>query len=296
MGAKPPSEPRKVIRTAPPTPHGLTGVYLGRGRVLSRLWTGNTIVLPGDTLDVGPSIMTTGAWEPDNSGYIAHVLEPGDVFIDIGANVGYFTILAAELVKPNGFVVAFEPQKALLPFIQESVIANGFQRICHVSDAAIGATEADGLLGHCDLLSGSASMVPSFGDGSRAADIVTVRPLDDILEEISAQYGRRLVPTIIKMDIEGYEYHAWQGMKRTVAAAERIALIIEFAPRRYLNMGQDAFAFLDELEAAGLTLFGLRDTDQVTRKVPFKRETVQAMIEADAWIDLIAEKGDPMRR
>ncbi|HEV7260868.1 MAG TPA: FkbM family methyltransferase [Bosea sp. (in: a-proteobacteria)] len=119
------------------------------------------------------------------------------------------------------------------------------------------------------------------------------RPLDVALQKIGAQHGRQIVPKVIKLDIEGYEYHAWRGMKRTVDAAEPLALLIEFAPRRYLRQGLDPLDFLDELEAAGFSLSTLHPSKKGIRKLPFKRDTVQPMIETDGGVDIVAEKGSP---
>ncbi|GGF79183.1 hypothetical protein GCM10007301_44000 [Azorhizobium oxalatiphilum] len=277
------------------------GIHLGGNRLLSRLWTGNGIFLPADDIGNGLAIVMTGCWEPHITFYLAATLKPGDVFVDIGANVGYYTILASELVKPSGLVAAFEPQKALIPYLADSIHANGFDPICHCRAVAIGAADGVGTLNLLPSQSGSASLTQGAGPGGGAqdeahAETVQILPLDRALGDIERERGHPVVPTIIKMDIEGYEYAAWQGMRETVAAAQRLALIIEFAPCRYLQHGQDPHAFLRELEAAGFTLSTLDKVRGRFRRSRFDTGAIEAMIANDSGVDLLAEKGLPAGR
>lgn len=283
--------PRRPVPEHPGRTYQPTGIYTGQDRILSRLWTGHGIFLPASDLGVGPSIMMTGRWEPLVTEYIIGVLKPGDVFVDIGANIGYYSVLAAALVQPTGFVVAFEPQKDLHRFLADSLTVNGLQSLCDIGDVAIGDAEGVARLNQVASMSASASLIPSTDAGRSRDGVVEVRTLDAALADISAIRERRLIPTMIKIDIEGYEYRAWTGMKRTLAQADRMTLIIEFAPRRYMNLGEDPFGFLDELEAAGFSIGTLRADGRSVRTSPLPRSAVQAMIDQEGGVDIVAVKG-----
>ena len=66
-----------------------------------------------------------GFWEPNNSALIGSILKPGDVFVDVGANIGYYTLLGSSLIGAQGRVVSIEPSPAIFAQLQENTSANG---------------------------------------------------------------------------------------------------------------------------------------------------------------------------
>ena len=81
-------------------------------------------------------------YEPKLSEAIRERLQPGDVFLDIGANVGYFSVLAAHLVGPEGRVVAFEPHPEAIEILRQAVAVNGLVGVVEVVEAALGNQSA----------------------------------------------------------------------------------------------------------------------------------------------------------
>ena len=73
---------------------------------------------------IGASILKSKSYEPHVTSVVMKLLKEGDVFLDIGANVGYFTMLASSLVKSNGKVIAFEPNPQNLQLIYSSIVEN----------------------------------------------------------------------------------------------------------------------------------------------------------------------------
>lgn len=123
---------------------------------------------------------------------------PGQVVYDIGANVGFYTLLASFLVGPQGKVIAFEPVPRNLEYIAKHLEINGADNVAivaaAVSDTSGAATFAIGrhhTIGHLS------------DDGSLQVELVS---LDECV------YGRRFpVPGVLKLDIEGSEYLALSG-------------------------------------------------------------------------------------
>ena len=92
----------------------------------------DTVQLEGSTYEIDPDdqamtyvILRDGMWEPAETALIRSQLKPGDTFIDVGANFGYYTVLASKLVGPTGRVIAFEPDPRSFQLLERNVARNG---------------------------------------------------------------------------------------------------------------------------------------------------------------------------
>lgn len=92
-----------------------------------------------DTTDVGfsPHIMFDGYWEYWLTKFIAETVKPGDHVLDVGANLGYYSLLLSDIVGPDGLVWAVEPNPALLQMLEWSVRLNGFSHRTRLVNAAL---------------------------------------------------------------------------------------------------------------------------------------------------------------
>jgi hypothetical protein len=98
------------------------------GRVLVELPEFKIYAMTNDSA-VGQTIITTKNYEPHVTDAIVKHLKPGDVFLDIGANIGYFTLLAASIVQDGGKVISFEPNPQNLQLLYSSIVENPFDNI-----------------------------------------------------------------------------------------------------------------------------------------------------------------------
>src|ERR1700722_361196 len=100
-------------------------VYLGDHTALvATRWGAKMLVDTRDAM-VTPWLVLDGLWESHATGWLQQALGPGQVFVDVGANVGYFTLLAGSLVGPTGTVVAVEAHPRLAELLRRNVIING---------------------------------------------------------------------------------------------------------------------------------------------------------------------------
>jgi FkbM family methyltransferase len=170
--------------------------------------------------------------EPYESGLVnllPRLLAPGSVFIDVGANIGFLTILAARLVGPEGRVVAFEPHPGAAARLRTGLAVNGVAAIVEVVEAALGAQDDAAARLHLTddsvLSSTDPGRAPLRHDFAfvRAIDVRSVtldswlRPRRDLLGRIAA----------IKVDVEGTEEDVLAGMAETLAANPQAAVILE---------------------------------------------------------------------
>jgi FkbM family methyltransferase len=156
---------------------------------------------------------THGTPEPDVQEALAHELSPGMVVYDIGANIGFFTMIAARAVGPQGRVLAFEPLPENVRWLRHNVDINDFGQV-EIVEAAVGARE-----GTAAFESGNTAVWARISDTGEHE--VRVLSIDD---GIAA--GSLPVPDVVKMDIEGAEVDALDGMRETLAR-HRPTVIVE---------------------------------------------------------------------
>jgi FkbM family methyltransferase len=144
-----------------------------------------------------------GIYERPLQQLLARELKAGDVFYDVGANVGFFSLLASVLVGPRGRIVAFEPLPRNVDLLRANLDLNAATNVSVVA-AAVAETAGSTLF----ATAGS----PSMGtmDASRGLEVPVVG-----LDELVAS-GEMPVPTAIKMDIEGAESRALSGARKTL--------------------------------------------------------------------------------
>jgi len=173
---------------------------------------------------------THAPYEAATTAYLKRHLLPGAVFLDIGANGGYFSLLAAARVGPAGRVVAFEPNPRACGELRRHVALNGFTERVEVCECALSNASCEGVplyVPEQDVRSGFASLQPETPQGreylaSASAVPVHTRTLDDWVEGVAIE-----TMDIVKIDVEGAEDHVLEGMTRTLAAGRIGRLVCE---------------------------------------------------------------------
>lgn len=162
-------------------------------------------------------LMTTRTWEPGVLHCIRTALRPGDTFLDIGANLGFFTLNASRIAGPSGRVVSIEPSQRTAVKLLTNVLRN---RAGNVLVLTIGASDSPGLVNLNLVRSdnpGASTIRPITGHIGQ--ETIAVARMDDVLESLS------IVPTVIKIDIEGAEFLCLKGLRRTLASAHPLMII-----------------------------------------------------------------------
>ena len=202
--------------------------------------------IEGTTADViQRHIYWFGAWEPILTRWIALRLRPGDAFVDVGANIGYFTLLASKLVGPAGAVVAVEASPRIVTALQANVAANTADNV-RVVQAIAGREHGRGtLFSGSEENVGRATAVP--GTGGDAEGDIDVVPLAELLEPSLVERLR-----LVKIDVQGYEAEAIAGLAPLLERFPRSCeLVIEVHPQLLAVLGQRIEDVTDPLEAAG---------------------------------------------
>jgi len=168
---------------------------------------------------IGENILIKGSYEPYTTQIFKQVLREGMVAVDVGAHIGYYTLLASSLVGESGQVYAFEPEPQNYKDLQRNVELNGFKNIKAYQKAVF--SHAGKLPLYMGIHSGMHSLF-KVKDTTEKTVMVDMVSLDDIL-------GRRKVD-LVKVDTQGAELDVLIGMRKVIKHNKDLKLIIEFQP------------------------------------------------------------------
>ncbi len=208
--------------------------YLGtlRLRIHPDSGSGSNVVYFGDRYD------------RDEMAFVERYLRPGDGFIDAGANIGTYSLLASTCVGPLGHVDAFEPVPRLAAMLRENVALNHLGDVVHVHEVAL--SDRDGTAEFIDL-DVSSSFAVAGRDYSARSFEVCVQRLDDAVPP-----DRRYA--LGKLDVEGAEHAAFVGMATHLAERNPPVWLVELLPNQLDRLGASSDQLATLLDEAGYEL------------------------------------------
>jgi FkbM family methyltransferase len=208
---------------------------------------GRTSILADLRTPMGLALYRYGHQDPDLE-LISRMLSPGDVFVDGGANVGLFTLVAASRVGPQGKVVAFEPGRAVRLRLLENVVLNRLVQVS-VMPIALSSRAGDAAFRVFEIGGAGLNHLAPAQDEAGDVETVTLATLDSVL---TPSDRRRL--SFIKLDLEGAEHDALVGASSTLAESHP-DILIEVEPTHLARMGTSAEAVEGLLRGHGYRLF-----------------------------------------
>jgi len=232
----------------------LVDPYLGWRPIDVRVKTrfgATMIVRPNDT--IGHRICFFGIWEPVITRYFMSGLSSGDTFIDVGANIGYYSLLAAKKVGPSGRIHAIEASPTIFASLERNIGLNPFKNI-HCANVAITEKptevtvylEDETNLGHTTIMMSeydkNRHRIEATVEGLPLQEVV---PLDEIL---SARF--------IKIDVEGAEWPVIQGMKHILPRlSKKTEILLEVNAQAVRQAGGSVEELIELFRHSGLVAF-----------------------------------------
>lgn len=216
-----------------------------------------SVVLDEGTLALNPrdpallGLFAFNAFEPFMTKVFREQIRPGDIVVDIGANIGYYTLIASRKAGNTGNVIAYEPEPENCIFLEKNISANNLNNVI-VKKHALGDR------------TGKANLYLS-NDNKCTHALVANRPSSekisidiDTLDHSLSEAGINRVD-VIKMDIEGAESIAIHGMLQTLKNNPSISVFTEFYPSAIVRMNHKPINFLMELKRAGFSLWVINE-------------------------------------
>jgi len=228
--------------------------------------------VPTDDLSLAPHLMMEGYWESwiSVACYLMVRLAAPSSVINIGANLGYYSFMAASLL-PEAEVVAYEPQPNLVDLIRRSATVNGFNNVT-VKQRALGALPGSTWLRKFGDFYGSAMVTSDAASIGSTATSVEINTLD--LEDTSPL-------EFLVIDAEGHEYEIFKGAEERLGRSDRTIAMLEFSASRY----SEKHAFIEWLVSHGFTTYQIAYDGRVQKITP------NELHEAEKVIDLVIARG-----
>ena len=247
--------------TAPATEGALEGRY-------RTLTCGLLIEIDNDHEFIQGTIARTGVFEPGVTTVLTRLLGAGDLFVDVGANIGHHTLVAA---SRGAAVHAFEPVPRLAERIRRNAALNRLESPIYVIEAALSNREGNGELyvaARSD--DGSHSLLP----GVEATQIDSIRVRLTTLDRHLVDHGNR-APAVVKIDVEGYEAAVLDGARHTLDGFPYACWLIETGDRLSDQLGECAASVLDRFFARGYRVFRIADSPVALLEIERGRTTRQ---------------------
>jgi len=210
--------------------------------------------------------------------FINAFLKPGDIFVDVGANIGLFALIAAKRVGSHGTVFAFEPTPKIYKELLENVILNGFQNVHCIQKALSDSNDVRPLFVATDGFDD----YNSFAKPITAASFVTEKVACLTWDSFAVQEDLIGKVTMMKIDVEGWESHVLQGGVSFFSRDDAPVLQVEFTDEASLAAGSSCRQLYCLLEKLGYKMF---------RYDPYRRNIISEPLRADyPYLNLIATK------
>ena len=197
---------------------GRFAVYQGNNTALTRVLNRFKMYVDTTDLSLSPHLIMEGHWEPWITKLFTELVRPGITVVDIGANFGYFTILAGIGVGPTGKVYAFEADPRNFEILRLNLEVNGLLQIVEAHQRAVLHTEGSMELRRNPTLLGCHSLFAGKSDSTRNVSVETVR-LDDVIQGSV---------DVMKIDAEGSEPFIFEGMRNILERSPNVTIFMEF--------------------------------------------------------------------
>ncbi len=255
--------------------------------LIVKLLKSSQVTIDGHTLalDQQDSLRLSihGLHEPLETAAIKECLKENSVVVDIGANIGYYTLLMARAVGPRGHVFAFEPEPANFSLLRKNLQLNGYANVT-AEQAALSDQPGVLRLYLCGHNKGDHRMYDS-GDRRMSVEIKALR-LDDYLKD------RAPAVDFLKIDVQGAEALAFEGMKRTIGTGRSMVIATEFWPAGIRKSGKDPCEYIRALQELGFVFYSMHEEKRCLRAETAETVLAAYTAEKDNCANLLCVRGD----
>lgn len=236
-------------------------------------------------LDVADSLnLSTKIFEEFEVKVVQKMIRKGDVVIDLGAHIGYYTLLFANLVGKTGRVIAFEPEPTNYELLEKNLKINGYKNVVLVNKAVSSKTGKNRL--YLDEFNTAGNTLFKLKEDQASIEIDSIS-LDDYFKD----YGGKI--NFVKMDIEGEEPEAIKGMCSILRRRNGIKIMTEFNPWLLEKNGKNPEEYIQLLEKFDFNIYEIDTEDK--RLIPFSFEKLLKIPQSEKksyFVNLLCVRGE----
>ncbi len=228
--------------------------------------------------------LSTRIFEEFEVKVVQKMIRKGDVVIDLGAHIGYYTLLFANLVGKTGRVIAFEPEPTNYELLEKNLKINGYKNVVLVNKAVSSKTGKNTL--HLDEINTTGHTLFNTKEDQTSIEIDSIS-LDDYFKD----YGGKI--NFVKMDIEGEEPEAIKGMCSILRRRNGIKIMTEFNPWLLEKNGKNPEEYIQLLEKFDFNIYEIDTEDK--RLIPFSFEKSLKIPQSEKksyYVNLLCVRGE----
>jgi FkbM family methyltransferase len=241
--------------------------YLGNGVALTKLFTGQHIYVDTNDISVAPHLMIAGRWEPEITDVWIGLVEENSVIFDVGANFGYFGLVAGGQLSSNRpDLHFFEANPKLIPFINRSCSINGLRELSKVNQVAISDKAGSLELSVFEDYIGSSRLgeTTNTSVGFEVSEKVGVKSitLDSYVRD-----NKIKTVDLIKIDVEGFEEKVYKGMKNIIKKNPGLRILLEFTDHEY----DDSKKFFEKMQSDFKHVYAIKGSNNLVTLNSYKQ-------------------------
>lgn len=217
---------------------------------------------------IAKKLILYGEYEKHEIELLCSQLKKGDTVLDIGANIGLYTLFLSKAVGKNGKVISVEPDPENAKILRENIIANNCNNV-QVLEMAFGSKNTDGNLFQVDGNRGNLSFADLNNTGKSIK--ISIRRADEVLKEFDIK------PNAAKMDVEGAEPEIIEGLGDLIPNT----ILFEFVPNQLKALNHDPEKFLSYLSSKGYTLDMVNADDGSLTRCSVSKVMTETIIDMD---------------
>ena len=249
----------------------------------------STVEVLGHRIRLDPNdsllLSVNGVYEETEARLFEQSIRPGDVVVNVGGHIGYYTLLAARAVGPTGHVFAFEPERGNFALLVENVANNGYaDRVTAVNKAVM--AENGELRIYVSPDNAGDHHVYAVGDDDRPSYAIEGVAVDDYF---AARADRTV--NVVKMDVQGAEPSALRGMHGVLDANDNVLLFTELAPPSLRDAGSSAREYVEGLTDAGFELHVIDEDAGTVTQTPAEQLAGVGDFGREDFVNLVCAKG-----
>ena len=230
---------------------------------------------PLDSLE----LKSINIFEKFETNLVKQEIHGGDVVLDIGANIGYFSLIFSKLVGNNGLVYAFEPDPDNFKILKKNIEINNIKNVILIQKAVSNTSKLSSLY-LCDYNHAQHRIYPSPRCNKKID--VEFTTIDEMFANI--EFFNKI--KFVKIDVEGSEYDVIDGMKNTLRANQDLKMLCEFSPKQIKERKLKPETVLKQILDHNFKIYPITTTGEKIIHIDYSKSIIDEIINIGHGLNL----------